>query len=129
AVATGFVETLAERGYQLCIIDPEGDYETFAGAVVLGGPQRLPSAAEVLQVLEKPQENAVVSLTSMPVSERPQFFLGLLSKLLDMRARTGRPHWLILDEAHHLLPTAWSPPAALMPEQLYNFAFITVHPG
>ncbi|HZF39380.1 MAG TPA: HAD-IIB family hydrolase, partial [Blastocatellia bacterium] len=32
-LAGGFLERLAERGYQFCIIDPEGDYSSFEGAV------------------------------------------------------------------------------------------------
>ena len=79
-VATGFVETLAERGYQFCILDPEGDYESFAGAILVGGPKDAPSADEVLQVLGNPDQNVVVSMTGMPISERPPFFLGLFSQ-------------------------------------------------
>src|SRR5690606_31029922 len=45
-----------------------------------------------------------------------------------MRVRYGRPHWLILDEAHHLMPAAWQPPNALFPEKLVNVVLITVHP-
>jgi hypothetical protein len=45
-----------------------------------------------------------------------------------MRSRTGRPHWLILDEAHHLMPADWRPPDALLPEEVLNMAMITVHP-
>jgi HAD superfamily hydrolase (TIGR01484 family) len=127
-VATDFVETVAAKGYQFCIIDPEGDYESFEGAVVLGGPQRAPVATEVLKLLEKPDENAVVSLTGMKIADRPPFFLELLPQLLQMRARTGRPHWLILDEAHHLMPADWKPPSGLLPEQLRSVLFITVHP-
>src|SRR5262249_10823271 len=100
-VATAFVETLAEQKYQFCVIDPEGDYENFEGAVVLGGPQRAPVASEVLKLLANPEENVVVSLTGMPIAERPPFFLDLLGQLLQKRAHTSRPHWLILDEAHH----------------------------
>ncbi|MBI3949746.1 MAG: HAD-IIB family hydrolase [Acidobacteria bacterium] len=34
-LATGFLERLSEQGYQFCIIDPEGDYSTFEGPVVV----------------------------------------------------------------------------------------------
>src|SRR5207248_2239980 len=34
----GFLERLLEKGYQFCLIDPEGDYEELGDAVVLGGP-------------------------------------------------------------------------------------------
>jgi hypothetical protein len=45
-----------------------------------------------------------------------------------MRTRTGRPHWLLMDEAHHLMPADWLPPQGIMPELLQNLAMITVHP-
>jgi HAD superfamily hydrolase (TIGR01484 family) len=127
-VATGLLETIAARKYQFCILDPEGDYEDFAGAVVLGGPKGPPAADEVLRLLANPEENAVVSLTGMPIPDRPPFFLSLLPQLLQMRARTGRPHWLALDEAHHLMPAEWKPPAGMLPERLPSTLLVTVHP-
>ena len=33
AIAMGFLERLAERGFQFCVIDPEGDYAELDGAV------------------------------------------------------------------------------------------------
>ena len=126
-VATQIVETLVERQYQFCLIDPEGDYENFEQAVVLGGPKAAPQSGEVLQVLENPEASVVVSLTGMPIPDRPPFFLKLLPHLLQMRARLGRPHWLILDEAHHLLPAEWLPPEDMLPEELTSMVLITVH--
>ena len=35
-VATRIVESILEGGLQFCLIDPEGDYEDFEGAVVCG---------------------------------------------------------------------------------------------
>jgi len=52
----------------------------------------------------------------------------MLSQLLQMRSRTGRPHWLILDEAHHLMPAEWLPPDGTLPKELRNVVLITVHP-
>lgn len=127
-VATGFLETLASHKYQFCIIDPEGDCESFDGPVVLGGPQRVPGADEVVRLLANPEENVVVSLTGLPIADRPRFFLDLLPRLLDMRVRTGRPHWLIFDEAHQLMPAEWQPPAGVLPEQLHSTVYVTVHP-
>ena len=127
-VATQFVETLIERQYQFCLIDPEGDYENFEQAVVLGGPKAAPQTGEVLRVLENPEASVVVSMTGMPIPDRPPFFLKLLPHLLQMRARLGRPHWLILDEAHHLLPAEWLPPEGMLPDELTSIVLITVHP-
>ena len=66
-----------------------------------------------MAVLENLYANVVISMTGMPIPDRPPFFLELLPRLLQMRARFGRPHWLVLDEAHHLLPADWEPPSSL----------------
>ncbi len=128
-VATRIVESLQERQYQFCLIDPEGDYDGFEGAVMFGGPKAAPPEDEILRLLEDPNANAVVCLTGLPIADRPPFFLRLLSQLLQMRSRTGRPHWLILDEAHHLMPAEWLPPDGTLPKELTNVVLITVHPN
>jgi hydroxymethylpyrimidine pyrophosphatase-like HAD family hydrolase len=126
-VTTTLLEGLIERKYQCCVIDPEGDYENFEGAFVLGGPDRAPVLDEVMRLLDNPRQSVIVSLTGMPIGDRPPFFLSLLSRLLQMRARTGRPHWLVLDEAHHLMPAAWEPQAELLPETFISMLLVTVH--
>ncbi len=127
--ATSLLERLMEHKYQFCIIDPEGDYENLEGAVTLGSGQRAPTVQEVLELLAAPDRNAVVNLIGMSVTERPPFFLSLLPRLLELRARTGRPHWLLVDEAHHLLPASWEPGAAALGAELKRTLFVTVHPG
>jgi HAD superfamily hydrolase (TIGR01484 family) len=128
-VATALLERLLEHRYQFCIIDPEGDFDAFEGAVVLGSTARPPTVDEIVQILKNPKYNAVVSLIGLPLNDRPSFFLTLLTRLLDLRATMGRPHWLVVDEAHHLLPTSWQPAALTLPEQLKQFMLLTVHPG
>jgi hypothetical protein len=46
----------------------------------------------------------------------------------DLRTRTGRPHWLVIDEAHHMLPASWHP-ASELPLRPHGTLYITVHPG
>src|SRR5207248_8392326 len=46
----------------------------------------------------------------------------------DLRARAARPHWLVIDEAHHLLPSSWSPASTTLPQALESTILITVHP-
>lgn len=127
-LVTRLVEAIAEQKYQFCLFDPEGDYENFAGAVALGQPDDSPSADEVAQLIASPDANAIVNLTGLPIPDRPPFFLEMLGPLLQMRSRTGRPHWLILDEAHHLMPADWRPPDGILPEQVRSLVMITVHP-
>ncbi len=126
--ATSLLERLMEHKYQFCIIDPEGDYEGLPGALTLGSSRQGPTVKEVLEALVNPEQNTVVNLIGLPVTDRPPFFLGLLPRLLEMRARTGRPHWLLIDEAHHLLPASWQPGALALPGEISSTMIVTVHP-
>jgi hypothetical protein len=127
-VARRVVESLQQLSYQLCIIDPEGDYEEQPGAVVIGKPDAEPRRDEVMQLLEDYGVDGVVCMTGVPISDRPRYFSALLSDLLQLRVRYGRPHWLVIDEAHHLLPAEWEIPNGLLPENLRNVLLVTVHP-
>ncbi len=126
-LATGLMERAAEQKYQFCVIDPEGDYEGFEIAVPVGSSERAPTVDEVLQHLKSTTANLVVNLVGLAIADRPSFLLALLPRLQELRARTGRPHWLVLDEAHHLLPASWEP--GTKAPALSGVVMITVHPG
>lgn len=126
-LATGFLERLAEAHYQFCIIDPEGDYGAFDKAPFLGDNRHAPGVEEVIKLLEKQSENIVVNLLAVPLKDRPHFFEGLFIRIQELRARLGRPHWILIDEAHHLFPSTWNP-VSLIPQEFYGLFFITVHP-
>lgn len=126
--ATGLIERLTERSYQLCVIDPEGDYGTLSDLVTLGSRLRAPHIDEILAVLGDASTNIVVNLLGVPLGDRPDFFAELFPALQAMRARTGRPHWILIDEVHHLLPSEWSFAPALLPQRLGETIMITVHP-
>jgi HAD superfamily hydrolase (TIGR01484 family) len=128
-LATGLMERLAENKYTFCVIDPEGDYEVFPGVVSLGTRERAPGVDEVIQLLTKSDTNAVVNLVGLPIADRPSYFLTLLPRLQELRARTGRPHWLVIDEAHHLQPAGWEPGMPALPEHVRTVFRITVHPN
>jgi hydroxymethylpyrimidine pyrophosphatase-like HAD family hydrolase len=126
--AAGFIERLISQSYQICIVDPEGDYVTFQSLVTVGDQGRVPSINEILRILEDPDANVNVNLLGVPLLERPHFFTELFLNLKAMRARTGRPHWFVLEEAHHLLPATWRQAALSLPQQLGETLLITVHP-
>jgi phosphoglycolate phosphatase (TIGR01487 family) len=128
SLATGMLERLAAQGYQFCVVDPEGDYEAFPGAIVFGSSERAPSIAEIGTALAKPAASIVVNLVSLPLQDRPEFFASLLPRLFEMRAKTGRPHWILVDETHHLLPSDWQPAPMILPEELTSMIYVTVHP-
>ena len=127
-VVAGLIEQLTEQKYQFCLIDPEGDYQDFAGALTLGTPKEGADPHAVMKALENPRQSVIVNLLGIPVSERPAYFSSLLPRIQDLRSRTARPHWLIIDEAHHLLPSSWSPASTTLPQALESTILITVHP-
>ncbi|HKQ76108.1 MAG TPA: HAD-IIB family hydrolase [Blastocatellia bacterium] len=127
-LASGFLERLAERDYQFCIIDPEGDYSTFEGAVVLGDNRRAPNVDEIFELLNQPSQNVVINLLGIALEHRPPFFAGLLPRLQELRATRGRPHWTLIDEAHHLLHSSWDPAELTVPQVMRGTLLITVHP-
>ena len=122
--ATGLIERFAEDLYQVCVIDPEGDYVNLQKLVTIGDTQRAPSVAEIMAVLRDPDVHANANLLGIALADRPGYFAGLLPHLRSMRVRTGRPHWLVVDEAHHLLPRLWGH----VPQRLNESIFLTVHP-
>lgn len=127
-LATGFLERLAERGYQFCIIDPEGDYQDMPDTALLGDSKRAPTVEEVLRLLDNPDHNCVINLLGTALDHRPAFFMGLLPALLKQRAHTGRPHWILIDEAHHLLPASREAGLLNIPADLGGLMLVTVHP-
>jgi hydroxymethylpyrimidine pyrophosphatase-like HAD family hydrolase len=128
AIVTGLVERMTGQGYQQCIIDPEGDYVHAEGAVVLANAKHAPTVDEVIDVLASPRHSVVVNLLGLPLDQRPLFTTALLPRLLELRSRLGRPHWIVLDEAHHLLPTTWQAAEPALPSQLMGMLLVTVHP-
>jgi hydroxymethylpyrimidine pyrophosphatase-like HAD family hydrolase len=128
SVVTGLVERLAERGYQHAVVDPEGDYASYESAVVLGEAQNPPALREVMDVIAAPGRNVVANLLGIPLDQRPLLCASLLAQMFELRGRLGRPHWIVLDESHHLLPTAWQVPPPVEAGRLKGLVLVTVHP-
>jgi hypothetical protein len=80
------------------------------------------------KMLAKPGQNAVINLVGLQFSDRPAFFMTLFAQIRDLRTRTGHPHWLIVDEAHHVLPADWKPAEVNLPVELTWVFMISVSP-
>jgi hydroxymethylpyrimidine pyrophosphatase-like HAD family hydrolase len=128
-MATAVIERLMERAYQLCIVDPEGDYGTVPEVFTIGSQRHAVTVTEALAMLEDTRVNVNVNLLGIPLADRPLFFAQLLPNLQAMRTRTGRPHWIVLDEAHHMIPAEWSHLDTLLPHKLGETVLVTVHPA
>jgi hydroxymethylpyrimidine pyrophosphatase-like HAD family hydrolase len=132
AFAAGLMKRLAAKGYTFCAIDVEGRYGTIAKAVALGSPSRPPSAIEVLKLLRGADGSCVVNLVGLPAADRPPFLAALTLKLAELRARSGHPHWVTIDETHQLLPASGGSASAIDLSPLSNdgsVLHITERPG
>ncbi|MCD6021073.1 MAG: phosphoglycolate phosphatase [Actinomycetia bacterium] len=126
-LTTGVFEQLADRRYQLLLIDPEGDYDALDGVVVLGSPHREPTVEEALDVLDDPGTTLVLNLLGVRLDDRPAFLEKVLPRIQELRTRTGRPHWMVVDEAHHLLPAGLATAGESMPRDVASMVLVTVH--
>ncbi|HVV17324.1 MAG TPA: HAD family hydrolase [Polyangia bacterium] len=104
---THVLRRLADESYQSCIIDPAGvhgaDTTGADAAVILGMPDRAPTVPEVVAALAAPGRHVVVSLAALTPGDQPGFATQLMSALGDLRARSGRPHFLVVDRAELVL--------------------------
>ncbi len=104
ALVRGMLERLCSQGYQFCVIDGRGEYLDFEPALVFGTPEHAPDPLEVFTALEKPDVHAIVGLAAVAPADRAAFQEGLAQGLAALRVKTGRPHWLAIDDAQELLP-------------------------
>jgi hydroxymethylpyrimidine pyrophosphatase-like HAD family hydrolase len=127
-LAALLMERITDRGYQVCVVDPEGDYDSLSFLKHVGDTQRTPPAEEVVGLLQSPATNLSLNLLGTDVSERPAYFSKLLGELSRLRASTGRPHWIVLDEAHHFAPRDAQVQQASFPADMSCALLVTTHP-
>jgi hypothetical protein len=126
-LATALTERMAEKNFVFCVFDPEGDYDELQDAVSIGNSKTPPSDDEAIKLLQT-ATNVVINTQCLSVKDRPGFFGRMLPQISLLRAKTGRPHWLVIDEAHHLLPASRDDVAHIFPKDTPAAIFITVHP-
>jgi hypothetical protein len=125
-MAAYMLEKLMEKNYQFCLIDPEGDYLDLPSVVRIGDNVHPPVLEEVMALLQNPLQSVIVCILAVPLDDRPRFFSSLLSELSQMRRELGHPHWIMADEAHHMLPAPANSSFYAIPDDFKNCLFITV---
>ena len=100
-------EGMHHAGYQILLIDPEGDFrgmQVMSEFVAFKGSLRtMPSPSVVATVLESVGVSVVLDLCEYPISQREQYVANLLRLLRPLRERKFRPHWVLLEEAQYFL--------------------------
>jgi hypothetical protein len=127
-LTSALLEQLTEQEYQYCVIDPEGDFQTSPGRVVMGDTQHAPDPTEVVKALAVTPANVVVNLLFVPLEERAAFAGVLLKQLKHHQERFGRPHWVVIDEAHHMFGKDSDVKATDLHEESSSLLLVTVHP-
>ncbi|MGH9143275.1 MAG: HAD hydrolase family protein [Vicinamibacterales bacterium] len=118
-------EQLILQGYSMCIIDPEGDYQSLdglPGVVTLGGDDPAPRARDLVRALRHPDVSVVVNLSRMAHNLRSEYLRSLLPLLNTLRQATGLPHKILLDEAHYCLGAG---NASFVDPQLAGYVLVT----
>ncbi len=101
-------EEMLKQDYQMCIIDPEGDYRGLATSphtLLMGGPEiPLPTVADVINFNEWTNNSLVLDISMYEWGERMAYMLEFLRALRGLRSRRGRPHCFLVDEIQHFCP-------------------------
>ncbi len=124
---TWLTEQMVTRGFEFCLIDPEGDYIALEDAATIGTRLLPPDIKETLQLLVAADVNVIVNAQVVPERERRHLLATLLPEIYRLRAISGRPHWLVADEAHYLLPQTKE--AARNLGKLTGAIIVSVHPS
>ena len=126
--ANALLERMVEQSFQFCIFDPEGDYADLEHAVVFGDPKTMVRSEPVLVALEKPGTNVVVNMLGVDIADRPGLFGRLYTEILGHHVNTARPHWILIDEAHHMVPRHRDSSGVNLSADEPPTIFVTVHP-
>lgn len=96
-------EGLLAMDYALCVLDFEGDHLPLGerrGVITVGGIEGMVPVEHVVRLIERRLGSVVVDLSLEEPAARLDYSHRLLELLLELRQRTGLPHWIIVDEAH-----------------------------
>ena len=128
-VAAHFIESLCRQGYQFCLFDPRGAFEGVPGGIALGRHKGAPTVDEIIRLLKDPAENAIINLSGVAVRQRTSFIQELFARIQQLRARTGHPHWIIVDEAQDVLSRSWQPAPLDISQQFEGMMCVTGNPA
>ena len=124
-------EYLMEAGYRVCVFDPESDHVALGhrpGAIVLGREIGLPAAGDVGAVLFHTGTSIILDLTSLPQAAKLEYVRRALLSIAVERARSGLPHWMVVDEAHYFF-RAGAPSYDKAVVEMGNIVLVTPRPS
>jgi hypothetical protein len=70
----------------------------------------------------------VLNLSALSMAEKVSYATKVLAVVSSVRAASGLPHWLIIDEAHHVVPADGSAAVDVLRASAESLALITMSP-
>lgn len=122
------IERGIEHGFQLCIIDPAGDFGSVAGVTVLGDAHSAPGVSQVQGLLQEPRNQLALNLRGVDSDARPRLLALITAMLESLYRQRARPHWLLIDEAEQMLPAASQTAPQAVPGKLPGTVLVSSHP-
>ncbi len=102
-VAGLIAEQLVDLGYSVLVIDPEGDHiglDALQPVVVLGDDGPPPEPETVVNLLKPNNAGIVLDLSALTQPQQNRYLTDLPARVEACRRADGRPHWVLIDEAH-----------------------------
>ncbi|MGZ8464022.1 MAG: HAD-IIB family hydrolase [Candidatus Binatia bacterium] len=130
-IAGLLAEQLIEERYQICIVDPEGDYAQMGQrpkVVTLGHELALPAPATAARFISNERLSIILTLSSLAPGDQLTYVEQLLAALQSERDAMGMPHWLVIDEAHYFFQTQ-SPCLKYLTSRTGSFCLVTYRPS
>ena len=127
-LATALTEQMQDRSFAFFVLDPEGDYYELQHTVCVGSAATPPHILDALKLHQETSLNLVVNTQALTLGGRRKLFAQLLTEAPLLRAATGRPHWLVIDEAHEVLPAERSGPPPAIAGMTTGTIFVTMYP-
>jgi hydroxymethylpyrimidine pyrophosphatase-like HAD family hydrolase len=99
------VERWVEARYTALVIDPEGDHAALSRLhnTFLIDAAAEHSARDLAQLLRRSGASVVLDLSRLTAAEARHYLDGVAGRIETLRSRYGRPHWVVIDEAHGAL--------------------------
>ncbi len=121
-------EQLIRLGYSVVIFDPEGDHNGLGqlrDVLLTGSGGSLPAPHDLVRIVRHHPGGVVVDMSAAPADSQPGYLRAALGELEVVRAASGLPHWLIIDEAQ--LPLGRQARTLLQPA-VAGYCLVTYRP-
>jgi hypothetical protein len=104
AVCNRLLEQFLVRSYQCCVIGAEVSGLQVPGSIQsFGDAYEVPRLTDILAALDQPTQSVAINLAALSVETRPIFTDALLVQLQALHDRLGRPHVVLIQQAHSFL--------------------------